>query len=697
MTPRPHASASALCLMAVLLVLVQAWALPVRASEDVGARVRRVAEALADWQLDEAVAIATSLERDGVEEPRALAAIGDVRFHQGDYEAAVRYLSRASAAGAPAPLAALAQSTLEETRGFVAAASEHFVVRTPPGKDEVLHPIALWALEEAFKQLSVAFDYRPTHKIVVDVLHDARGLAGVSTLTVKEIETSGTIALCKFNRLMITSPKALARGYSWLDTLSHELIHLIVSEKSHNNVPVWLHEGIAKYDESRWRGTPGLALEASSEGLLAAAVKKERLITFEQMHPSMAKLPSQEDAALAFAEVFTVIEHIERERTPREGRRPVNVLLEGLRDGLDMDAALKRAVDVDLAGLQRDWKRYLTRRSFKVVPGAAARKLTFVKDARRGLQAVEEQEDEAALHDARSREGRQFVRLGNLLRDKRRLRAASIEYEKAIQRMATPNPGMHSPALHNRLAGVYLELGDVDGARRVLKETVAAFPDDPQTHVLLGRVALRTKDWPTARTHYERATWEAPFNPEIHVALLKVAEETRDDALLRRQRRAVDLLVGAARAAASVPARAAKGEPHGLLEVRAQPWGRVLLDGVDVGATTPLVDYPVKPGVHRVRVIDPVNGLEQGAEVRVVAGEKAMVELALQALDDKARAALVEAEDRLLRPLPTPPVTPSSGRDAAAASGHEAGVEAGAPNETMAPWERSDQEMSQLP
>ena len=30
----------------------------------------------------------------------------------------------------------------------------------------------------------------------------------------KEIETSGTIALCKFNRLMITSPKALARVLS---------------------------------------------------------------------------------------------------------------------------------------------------------------------------------------------------------------------------------------------------------------------------------------------------------------------------------------------------------------------------------------------------------------------------------------------------------------------------------------------------
>ena len=38
---------------------------------------------------------------------------------------------------------------------------------------------------------------------------DIVDLARVSTLTIKEIETSGTIALCKWNRLMIVSPRAL--------------------------------------------------------------------------------------------------------------------------------------------------------------------------------------------------------------------------------------------------------------------------------------------------------------------------------------------------------------------------------------------------------------------------------------------------------------------------------------------------------
>jgi hypothetical protein len=35
--------------------------------------------------------------------------------------------------------------------------------------------------------------------------------------------------------------------------LSHEYIHYIVVQLSHNRAPIWLHEGIAKYFESAWR------------------------------------------------------------------------------------------------------------------------------------------------------------------------------------------------------------------------------------------------------------------------------------------------------------------------------------------------------------------------------------------------------------------------------------------------------------
>lgn len=630
-------------------------------------RIELVQRALDDWQIEEAARLAAELERTLPDVPPVQAVVGAVKFHQGDYEGAVRLLERAAEGGETPPLLALARTTRDETRGFVAKESEHFIVRTPPGKDEVLADIALWALEQAYTHVSEAFDFHPTYKIPVDILHDARGLASVSTLTVKEIETSGTIALCKYNRIMATSPKALARGYSWLDTLAHELIHLVISEKSRNTVPIWLHEGLAKYSESLWReGVPGLALDPASENLLATAVQKNDLVTFDEMHPSMAKLPSQERTALAFAEVFTVIEFMHKtgagkdKKSGKAAYAVTNRLLDELSQGKAMDRALRAAMGMDLKGLQRAWMQYLRKRPFKRTPGAEPRKLKFVGDARGAGSNEADDEAEAALSEAKSREGRRFVRLGNLLRTRGRARAALVEYEKARKHV-----GDRSPALHNRMAGLYLEIGELDRARGSLQETLRIFPDDPQTHVLLGRIALRANDFQTARVHYERATWENPFNPEIWVGLHRVAEGTSDEALKARAERNVKLLSGHAKrhAAADAPGNLADGAPFGTLSVTSEPWGQVYVDGHPTGITTPLVDYRLPPGTHRLRVEDAASGRMESVEVIIREGEAARLSLTLRAVTPSERERLLGLESAREQPKASPTATGAEGAE----------------------------------
>ena len=179
---------------------------------DISEQINEAHRALGNWQLGEAKQIASRLNSQLPDVPPVQALVGTVKFHEGQYEEAVRLLQRASEGGIAPPLLALAQSTYEETKGYVEKRSEHFVMRVPPGKDELLFEKGLWALERAYQKITAAYDFKPTHIIPVDVLNDPRGLAQVSSLTEKEITTSGTIALCKYNRLMITSPKALARG-----------------------------------------------------------------------------------------------------------------------------------------------------------------------------------------------------------------------------------------------------------------------------------------------------------------------------------------------------------------------------------------------------------------------------------------------------------------------------------------------------
>ena len=65
-----------------------------------------------------------------------------------------------------------------------------------------------------------------------------------------------------------------------------------------------------------------------SESLLATAVQQRTLISFDAMSPSMAKLPSQEATATAFAEVFTVIEFLYERDGPGMVQRLLDAMLQ---------------------------------------------------------------------------------------------------------------------------------------------------------------------------------------------------------------------------------------------------------------------------------------------------------------------------------------------------------------------------------
>ena len=58
------------------------------------------------------------------------------------------------------------------------------------------------------------------------------------------------------------------------DTPAHEFVHYYVTKVSRNTVPIWLHEGIAKFQENRWRSSPGHPLDPPQEDLLARSLKR---------------------------------------------------------------------------------------------------------------------------------------------------------------------------------------------------------------------------------------------------------------------------------------------------------------------------------------------------------------------------------------------------------------------------------------
>src|SRR5690606_28283539 len=180
-------------------------------------------EALSAWDVPRAALVAERLVSERPDDPRVLHLLGRVRHYQGRYAEAAELFRRVG----DEDLARLAADTHEITKNHQRQESEHFVFLYPPGKDEILAPWALETLEAAWERVGELLGYRPEEeKIRVEVVQSAEELARVSTLSLEAIRNTGTIAVCKFDKLMVTSPRALLRGYDWRDTLSHEYIHL---------------------------------------------------------------------------------------------------------------------------------------------------------------------------------------------------------------------------------------------------------------------------------------------------------------------------------------------------------------------------------------------------------------------------------------------------------------------------------------
>jgi tetratricopeptide (TPR) repeat protein len=473
-------------------------------------RVVSALEALSAEDVDTARATVEPLLASDPEDPGVRLAAGILRFHEQRYDEAIA-LIESSGLGDPSGYLALAKAARQVTQDDARAESEHFVVSHPKGKDQVLVPYLVETLEKQRALLGEALGMVPQGRLTVEIVDTPKELARVSTLTDDEIRTSGTVAVCKFNKLMILSPKALLKGYDWLDTAAHEYTHLVLTRKSRNRAPIWLQEGLAKWYEDDWRGGAE-PVSPFSAALVREAVQKDKLVTFDEMHPSLAKLPSQERAALAYAQVAMAVEHMVKTRGPGVIPRILDLLAEGRRTEAAVADAMGEPFDRFLA----DWKRYMAARPLPRGGEHELERLRFKDDPKHGGTWSEW----AEVGDERAKG---YARLGEIFRMRGRWVAARVEYAKAYQRV-----GPRVPILANQYAVAALMSGAKGEAEKVLGEALEWSPDYPALNVRLARLLLDRGQAAQARTHLLRANAQDPFDPEIHLGLAKALETLGD-------------------------------------------------------------------------------------------------------------------------------------------------------------------------
>lgn len=505
------------------LVLVAAMA-QARRDRTIAGDVIKAARLVAATRLDEAAALLSDLEKraPGSVELKWLRA--ELAFADGDYAGAVAALDSVrddavdGMAGATRKLAA---STLAVTKSFIETKSPrgHFSVRYAPGPDAAIAEVAGEVLDRAWQAVGDDLGLAPRDVIRVEILAEPSDLAKLSPLTEAEIETTGTIALSKYNKLMVVSPRATLFGYPWMDTLAHEYTHLVVSRISHDSVPVWMQEGIARFEQTRWRRPPEVVLTQPEQALLTAALRKGRLITFDEMHPSMAKLPSQDAAALAYAEVYTLVGWLQS----KVGYKGIRDALSAQRDGKPARRAIADAIGIAWPVIDKQWRAQLKIGDGKARTGRPIRfKRHGVDSENVGLAAVPPR-------------GRKFARLAGMLRAQGQLEGAAVEYEKAL------SAGGPDPFVAGKLARTLVELGRYDRAIELATPLAAADDHDAVAALTLGIARSAKHAWPEAVAAYEQALRTSPFDAQTRCGLAEAYDRIKDERAIR-ERAACDLL-----------------------------------------------------------------------------------------------------------------------------------------------------------
>jgi len=252
------------------------------------------------------------------------------------------------------------------------------VVRYQDENDRALTPLivetVIAAREAITRDLGVSWP-KPTR---ITVVRDLMSLSAMTGLPLKSAQTTGTVAVAKWGRITLLSPRASEHGFAWRDTLAHELTHLAITHASAENAPLWLQEGMAKREEVRWRPPGPFDGRPSPDDIAARGFETKLGIPLDALGPSIAMLPSADAALVAFAEVTSFVRYL----ADTGGAGVLPRLMAALRRTGNVDVALREASAADLHTWDTRWRAHLAEETRVPLPASVGLGATPPTDSR---------------------------------------------------------------------------------------------------------------------------------------------------------------------------------------------------------------------------------------------------------------------------------------------------------------------------
>jgi len=455
------------------------------------------------WDVEEAWVEVKALLVNEPKDPQLLELASHIAFHRGEYQEALRLIRSAVELGGGDESRKGFALFVEEAIGVIAPfrryETPHFIISLDERQDGILIGYITDTLEKTYQAMALQYGFQPQEKIRVEVFPDTKAFYYASTLSARDIEVAGAVGLTQFNKLMLLSPRSLVYGYRWLDAISHEYMHYLIMKLTGNGAPIWFHEGLAKYEETRWRNGPSY-LSPLYQTLLARALAEGKLIDFSRMEPSLVKLETPEDVQLAYAQAASAIEFI-RVKAGHEG---VKAIMDRMATNSNRGAGapINAVLGLNLQEFEGSWKEFLKTKGLKEVSGVNVRRYK-IKEGRVNEETMD-------MEEIKSLVARNRAHLGDLLKERGRMGAAVLEYRRALAETQDSVP------LMNRLSAVLIGLGQDEEALRLLRRAQELSPDHPTTYTNLGQAYLKLKDFKGAKEAFQTSIQINPFNPEVH-------------------------------------------------------------------------------------------------------------------------------------------------------------------------------------
>ncbi len=213
---------------------------------------------------------------------------------------------------------------------------EHFIIRYNRKQDVEGSEIRQY-LRDSYRTISTDFGHYLNYKTVV-ILYDKEGYHAIKQIP----HWSGALF---DGKIRIPTYEAQVNRKKLRKLIQHELTHVFIIDISKDRCPVWLHEGLAQYEENK--------IIPVDLRLLSVALKKNSLLSVEELEKGITQEISDIQALFFYHQSFSIASKLITDYRFVKMKQ----LLKALGDGEIFDSAFEKIYRVPFAEFFKAWKR----------------------------------------------------------------------------------------------------------------------------------------------------------------------------------------------------------------------------------------------------------------------------------------------------------------------------------------------------